>query len=160
MFAAGVMPTSRYQHSAVFVNARLHISGGAVGGGRMVDESAAVVVLDTGAGVWCTQAPVEGPVEDWTRRCRHAVAAVGQYVFIYGGLRGGTLLEDFLLADDSSGSELSICDPRSPAWQAAHASFSSNLAWHKRSVAVLWQAAVAGLWEGHARCGNACGGGR
>ena len=33
-------------------------------------------------------------------RCRHAVAAVGPYVFIYGGLRGSALLEDFLLADD------------------------------------------------------------
>lgn len=47
------MPTARYQHSAVFVGARLHISGGAVGGGKMVEEHA-VVVLDTGAGVWCT----------------------------------------------------------------------------------------------------------
>ena len=34
-------------------------------------------------------------------RCRHAVAAVGPYVFIYGGLRGSALLDDFLLADDS-----------------------------------------------------------
>ena len=49
-------------------------------------------------------------------RCRHAVAAVGPYVFTFGGLRGSTLLDDFLLADDSSGSELSICDPRAPAW--------------------------------------------
>ncbi len=47
------------------------------------------------------------------------MAAVGPYVFIYGGLRGSALLEDFLLADDSNdpgGSELSICDPRSNAW--------------------------------------------
>ncbi len=49
-------------------------------------------------------------------RCRHAVAAVGPYVFTYGGLRGSALLDDFLLADDSSGSELSICDPRSGPW--------------------------------------------
>ena len=49
-------------------------------------------------------------------RCRHAVAAVGPYVFIYGGLKGSTLLDDFLLADDSSGAEMSICDPRSPTW--------------------------------------------
>lgn len=34
--APGAMPTGRYQHGAVFVGNRLHISGGAVGGGRMV----------------------------------------------------------------------------------------------------------------------------
>jgi protein phosphatase len=34
--APGSMPSGRYQHGAVFVGARLHISGGAVGGGRMV----------------------------------------------------------------------------------------------------------------------------
>ena len=69
------MPTARYQHGAVFVNARLHISGGAVGGGRMVDDAAPVVVLDTAAGVWCTQAPATGPSangaesHEWARRC-------------------------------------------------------------------------------------------
>ena len=194
--AAGTMPTARYQHGAVFVGARLHISGGAVGGGRMVDDASSIVVLDTAAGTWCLQAdpPASssgdggpdsekggggsggdgenrenappGP-DDWLRRCasaalgascerraspaecrhfggwpehagwgsqgtglqasmccpgssrcRHAVAAVGPYVFIYGGLRGSALLDDFLLADDSSGSELSICDPRSNAWCA------------------------------------------
>ena len=54
---AGNMPTARYQHGAVFVGARLHISGGAVGGGRMVDDQSSIVVLDTAAGTWCTQAP-------------------------------------------------------------------------------------------------------
>lgn len=34
--APGQMPTGRYQHGAIFVGNRLHISGGAVGGGRMV----------------------------------------------------------------------------------------------------------------------------
>jgi hypothetical protein len=34
--APGSMPSGRYQHGAVFVGTRLHISGGAVGGGRMV----------------------------------------------------------------------------------------------------------------------------
>ncbi len=59
---------------------------------------------------------------DCACRCRHAVAAVGPYVFVYGGLRGSALLDDFLLADDSSGAELSVCDPRSQAWcaQLAH----------------------------------------
>ncbi|KAK9908007.1 hypothetical protein WJX75_001420 [Coccomyxa subellipsoidea] len=131
--APGNMPTARYQHGAVFVGARLHISGGAVGGGRMVDDQSAIVVLDTAAGTWCTQAEPSAMngtsagdgAESWARsRCRHAVAAVGPYVFTYGGLRGSALLDDFLLADDSSGSELSICDPRSGAWRqwldAAH----------------------------------------
>ncbi len=45
------------------------------------------------------------------------MAAVGPYVFTYGGLRGSALLDDFLLADDSTGSaDLSVCDPRSQAW--------------------------------------------
>ena len=52
----------------------------------------------------------------WHARCRHAVAAVGSYVFSYGGLRGSTLLEDFLLSDDNSGAEMTICDPRSEPW--------------------------------------------
>lgn len=52
------MPAARYQHGAVFVGPRLHISGGAMGGGRMVDEALAAVVLDTAAGMWCTQAPL------------------------------------------------------------------------------------------------------
>ncbi len=34
--APGTMPSPRYQHGAVFVGARLHIFGGAVGGGKMV----------------------------------------------------------------------------------------------------------------------------
>ncbi|KAI8013139.1 Serine/threonine-protein phosphatase BSL2 [Camellia lanceoleosa] len=37
----------------VFVNARLHVSGGALGGGRMVEDSSSVAILDTAAGVWC-----------------------------------------------------------------------------------------------------------
>lgn len=73
--------------------------------------------------MWCTpgEASSRGASspEDLTRRCRHAVSAVGPYVFLFGGLRGSTLLDDFLLADDSSGTELSVCDPRSPAWCAA-----------------------------------------
>eukprot|EP00887_Chlorella_sp_A99_P006383 scaffold3.g6383.t1 len=114
--APGSMPSPRYQHGAVFVGARLHILGGAVGGGRMVDAANAVVALDTAAGQWVTRPRPEGE-EDLMRRCRHAMAAIGPYIFVHGGLKGSMLLEDFLLADDSSGTELSICDPRSPAWQ-------------------------------------------
>jgi hypothetical protein len=114
--APGTMPAGRYQHAAVFVGARLHVTGGAVGGGRVVDGDAAVAVLDTAAGMWC------GPFADAragdTARCRHAAAGVGPYVFAYGGLRGSTLLDDLLLADDRADGvgELVICDPRSPTW--------------------------------------------
>ncbi|PPS15718.1 hypothetical protein GOBAR_AA04853 [Gossypium barbadense] len=154
--APGVSPSPRYQHAAVFVNARLHVSGGALGGGRMVEDSSSVagyslywkksdamvvhkvgnklslkavnpfsdltfiqcktwgfpavpnlfpflIVLDTAAGVWCdTKSVVTSPRTgrysadaaggdasvELTRRCRHAAAAVGDLIFIYGGLRG------------------------------------------------------------------------
>lgn len=61
-------------------------------------------VLDTAAGVWCdTKSVVTSPRTgrysadaaggdasvELTRRCRHAAAAVGDLIFIYGGLRGG-----------------------------------------------------------------------
>ncbi|KAF7805758.1 serine/threonine-protein phosphatase BSL3 [Senna tora] len=113
--APGVSPSPRYQHAAVFVNARLHVSGGALGGGRMVEDSSSVAVLDTAAGVWCdTKSVVTSPrtgrysadaaggdaAVELTRRCRHAAAAVGDLIFIYGGLRGGVLLDDLLVAED------------------------------------------------------------
>lgn len=62
------------------------------------------LVLDTAAGVWCdTKSVVTSPrtgrysadaaggdaAVELTRRCRHAAAAVGDLIFIYGGLRGG-----------------------------------------------------------------------
>ena len=63
---------ARYQHGAVFVGPRMHISGGAVGGGRMVDDAAATAILDTSAGAWSTssRALPEGaaPPPDWSRR--------------------------------------------------------------------------------------------
>lgn len=40
--APGVSPSARYQHAAVFVNLRLHVSGGALGGGRMVEDSSSI----------------------------------------------------------------------------------------------------------------------
>ena len=61
-------------------------------------------VLDTAAGVWCdTKSVVTTPRTgrysadaaggdasvELTRRCRHAAAAVGDLIFVYGGLRGG-----------------------------------------------------------------------
>ncbi|KAM0951997.1 putative protein-serine/threonine phosphatase [Dioscorea sansibarensis] len=118
--APGVSPSPRYQHAAVFVNARLHVSGGALGGGRMVEDSSSIAVLDTAAGVWCdTKSVVTTPRTgrysadaaggdasvELTRRCRHAAAAVGDLIFIYGGLRGGVLLDDLLVAEDLAAAE-------------------------------------------------------
>ena len=65
-----------------------------------------IAVLDTAAGVWCdTKSVVTSPRTgrysadaaggdasvELTRRCRHAAAAVGDLIFIYGGLRGGKI---------------------------------------------------------------------
>lgn len=65
-------------------------------------------VLDTAAGVWCdTKSVVTTPrigrysadaaggdaAVELTRRCRHAAAAVGDMIYVYGGLRGGKTLQ-------------------------------------------------------------------
>ncbi|CAN4080432.1 unnamed protein product [Withania somnifera] len=135
--APGVSPSPRYQHAAVFVNARLHVSGGALGGGRMVEDSSSLAVLDTAAGVWCdTKSVVTSPrtgrysadaaggdaAVELTRRCRHAAAAVGDLVFIYGGLRGGVLLDDLLVAED-----LAAAETTSAASHAAAAAAASDI---------------------------------
>ncbi|CAA6653742.1 unnamed protein product [Spirodela intermedia] len=119
--APGVSPSPRYQHAAVFVNARLHVSGGALGGGRIVEDSSSIAVLDTAAGVWCdtksvvtsqrkgrysADAPGGDASAELTRRCRHAAAAVGDLIFIYGGLRGGVLLDDLFVAEDLAAAEI------------------------------------------------------
>ncbi|KAE8701964.1 Serine/threonine-protein phosphatase BSL2-like protein [Hibiscus syriacus] len=105
--APGVSPSPRYQHAAVFVGARLHVTGGALRGGRAIE------VLDTAAGVWLdrnglvtssrnTKGHVEyDPSLELMRRCRHASASVGVRIYIYGGLRGDMLLDDFLVAENS-----------------------------------------------------------
>ncbi|TKY48696.1 Serine/threonine-protein phosphatase BSL2 [Spatholobus suberectus] len=135
--APGVSPSPRYQHAAVFVNARLHVSGGALGGGRMVEDSSSIAVLDTAAGVWCdTKSVVTSPrtgrysadaaggdaAVELTRRCRHAAAAVGDLIFIYGGLRGGVLLDDLLVAED-----LAAAETTAAASHAAAAAAASNV---------------------------------
>ncbi|XP_023738466.1 serine/threonine-protein phosphatase BSL1 isoform X2 [Lactuca sativa] len=110
--APGVSPSSRYQHASVFVGARLHVTGGVLRGGRAVDGEAAVAVLDTAAGVWLdrhglvtatrtTKPQTEDPSLEVMRRCRHAASAVGVRLYIYGGLRGEILLDDFLIAENS-----------------------------------------------------------
>ncbi|KAK4482756.1 hypothetical protein RD792_009924 [Penstemon davidsonii] len=132
--APGVSPSPRYQHASVFVNARLHVSGGALGGGRMVEDSSSVAVLDTAAGVWCdTKSVVTSPrtgrysadaaggdaAVELTRRCRHAAAAVGDLIFIYGGLRGGVLLDDLLVAEDLAAAETTSAASHAAAAAAA-----------------------------------------
>nr|KJB22563.1 hypothetical protein B456_004G054500 [Gossypium raimondii]KJB22564.1 hypothetical protein B456_004G054500 [Gossypium raimondii] len=111
--APGVSPSPRYQHAAVFVGARLHVTGGTLRGGRAIEGEATVAVLDTAAGVWLdrnglvtssrnTKGHVEyDPSLELMRRCRHASASVGVRIYIYGGLRGDMLLDDFLVAENS-----------------------------------------------------------
>ncbi|KAI7738963.1 hypothetical protein M8C21_005845, partial [Ambrosia artemisiifolia] len=115
--APGVSPSPRYQHASVFVGARLHVTGGVLRGGRTVDGEAAVAVLDTAAGVWLDKHGMvtssnnskgnqtEDPSLELMRRCRHAASAVGGRLYVYGGLRGDVLLDDFLIADDSPDSD-------------------------------------------------------
>ncbi|KAJ6334551.1 hypothetical protein OIU78_011431 [Salix suchowensis] len=111
--APGVSPSTRYQHSAVFVGARLHVTGGAMKGGRLVEGEAAVAVLDTAAGVWLDRNGLvtssktsKGHAEydpslELMRRCRHASASVGVRIYVFGGLKGDAVLDDFLIAENS-----------------------------------------------------------
>ncbi|KAJ6816317.1 serine/threonine-protein phosphatase BSL1-like protein [Iris pallida] len=112
--APGVSPSPRYQHAAVFVGARLHVTGGALRGGRGIEGEGAIAVLDTAAGVWLDRSGIVTTSSrsqkssndrdnslDLLRRCRHASASVGSQIYIYGGLKGDILLDDFLVADNS-----------------------------------------------------------
>ncbi|KAF7120302.1 hypothetical protein RHSIM_Rhsim13G0018600 [Rhododendron simsii] len=111
--APGVSPSPRYQHAAVFVGARLHVTGGALRGGRSVEGEAAIAVLDTAAGVWLDRNGLvtssrtskghtdNDPSVEVMRRGRHAAASVGVRVYIYGGLKGDILLDDCLVAENS-----------------------------------------------------------
>ncbi|CAA0825502.1 Serine/threonine-protein phosphatase BSL1 [Striga hermonthica] len=123
--APGVSPSSRYQHAAVFVGARLHVTGGALRGGRAVEADAAVAVLDTAAGVWLDRNGLvtsrvnkghsdSDPFLESMRRCRHAAASVGVRIYIYGGLKGDMLLDDFLVAENSQ-FQSDISSPVSPS---------------------------------------------
>nr|CAB3463896.1 unnamed protein product [Digitaria exilis] len=97
--APGVSPSPRYQHAAVFVGARLHVTGGVLRGGRAIEGEGAIAVLDTAAGVWLDRNGIvtartlkssneHDASSDLLRRCRHAAASVGSQIYIYGGLRG------------------------------------------------------------------------
>ncbi|XP_057776568.1 serine/threonine-protein phosphatase BSL1 isoform X3 [Salvia miltiorrhiza] len=120
--APGVSPSPRYQHAAVFVGARLHVTGGVLRGGRSVEGDAVIAVLDTAAGVWLdrnglvtsrgnkSQSDLD-PSLEVMRRCRHAAASVGFRIYVHGGLKGDTLLDDLLVAENSQ-SEINL--PLSP----------------------------------------------
>lgn len=111
--APGVSPSPRYQHAAVFVGARLHVTGGVLRGGRGVEGEATIAVLDTAAGAWLDRnglvtsprtskgSTENDPSLELMRRCRHAAASIGVRIYIYGGLRGELLLDDFLIAENS-----------------------------------------------------------
>ncbi|KAF1879028.1 hypothetical protein Lal_00047700 [Lupinus albus] len=120
--APGVSPSPRYQHAAVFVGARLHVTGGVLKGGRAVEGEASIAVLDTAAGVWLDRNGIVSssrtnkghdydPSLELMRRCRHAAAAVGARVYIYGGLRGDTLLDDFAVAENSPPPQTDVNSP-------------------------------------------------
>uniref|UniRef100_A0A6N2MLK4 Serine/threonine-protein phosphatase n=1 Tax=Salix viminalis TaxID=40686 RepID=A0A6N2MLK4_SALVM len=107
--APGVSPSPRYEHAAVFVGARLHVTGGALRGGRLVDGEAAVAVLDTAAGAWLDRNGLvtssktsKGHAEydpsfELMRRCRHASASVGVRIYVFGGLKGGEVFFYFFV---------------------------------------------------------------
>jgi len=110
--APGEAPTARYQHAVSFVGTRLHVSGGALGGGSMVDDALSLATLNTSAGPaagWSVADPPRGAsaadakaaAASASRRCRHTTAGVGPLVFTCGGLRGGTLLGDMFVAEES-----------------------------------------------------------
>ena len=60
--------------------------------------------------------PVPSHPQQPPARCRHAVAAVGPFIFLYGGLVGSTLHSDLLLADDGVMKDTATYDARSPPW--------------------------------------------
>lgn len=136
--APGKAPTRRYQHATAFVDTRLHITGGASGGGQLVPGDATMSMLDTSAGGstgWRAAKGSEGKAQlsyDAAslvgRRCRHASASYGPFIFVHGGLRNGSLLNDLVVMEEppqESGvsraeriRELStLINPESPAWR-------------------------------------------
>ncbi|XP_022851069.1 serine/threonine-protein phosphatase BSL1-like isoform X2 [Olea europaea var. sylvestris] len=135
--APGVSPSPRYEHAAVFVGARLHVTGGALKGGRAVEGEAASAVLDTAAGVWLdrnglvTSRGNKGHAEhdpslELMRRCRHAAASVGVQIYIYGGLRGDTLFDDLLVAENSPFQSDRGLTSKNPASNSSLTSYSST----------------------------------
>ncbi|GKD35022.1 hypothetical protein Tco_1250531, partial [Tanacetum coccineum] len=70
-------------------------------------------MLDTAAGVWLdrhglvtsshsSNEQTEDPSLELMRRCQHATPSIGSCVYVYGGVRGDLLLDDFVVAENSS----------------------------------------------------------
>ncbi|CAA2965891.1 serine threonine- phosphatase BSL1 [Olea europaea subsp. europaea] len=147
--APGVAPSPRYQHAAVFVGARLHVTGGVLRGGRAVEGEAAIAVLDTAAGVWLdrnglvtsrsNKVHAEDPSLEVMHRHRHAAASVGVRIYVYGGLRGDTLLDDFMIAENSPFQS----DIISPVLTSETASTTTSPSANTNSMEKLAQASAA-----------------
>ncbi|XP_047957482.1 serine/threonine-protein phosphatase BSL1-like isoform X2 [Salvia hispanica] len=147
--APGVSPSPRYQHAAVFVGARLHVTGGVLRGGRSVEGDAVIAVLDTAAGVWLDRNGLvtargnkaqsdPDPSLEIMRRCRHAAASVGFRIYVHGGLKGDNLLDDLLVAENSQ-YQSEINPPLSPD----RASMTSSPRMDKHSLEKLAEASAA-----------------
>ncbi|KAL1559697.1 Serine/threonine-protein phosphatase bsl1, variant 2 [Salvia divinorum] len=150
--APGVSPSPRYQHAAVFVGARLHVTGGVVRGGRSVEGDAVIAVLDTAAGAWLDRNGLvtsrgnkaqsdPDPSLEIMRRCRHAAASVGFQIYVHGGLKGDRASMTFspssnnaTFAPLSSGSTPD-CGPETP--------LSGNFGMDKHSLEKLAEASAA-----------------
>ncbi|XP_042463963.1 serine/threonine-protein phosphatase BSL1 homolog [Zingiber officinale] len=149
--APGVSPSPRYEHAAAFVGARLHVTGGVLKGGRNIDGEAAIAVLDTAAGVWLDRNGIVTSTRthksltdhdsslELLRRCRHASASVGTQVYVYGGLRGDVLLDDFLVAENSTfQSEISPS-----MYNSVNSKPDQNVSVDQKSIEMLTQASAA-----------------
>ncbi|ONH94064.1 hypothetical protein PRUPE_8G268100, partial [Prunus persica] len=92
--APGVSPSPRYQHAAHDLYGNFILDTAA---GVWLDRNGLVTSSRTGKG----QNDYDPPLE-LMRRCRHAAASLGVRIYIYGGLKGDILLDDFLVAENSS----------------------------------------------------------
>ncbi|QDZ17857.1 serine/threonine-protein phosphatase [Chloropicon primus] len=148
--APGIASSPRYQHGAVFVGGRMHVIGGALGGNKLVGYNDSVSLLDTTNGVWSSMSEDDIlAAGDSLRRCRHAVTAVGSVVFIYGGLRGGLLLDDMLVSYDSDNSKPSFADENSKPWKLWLSGLSCNNAIGATALIEAAEAEAAAAMEIH-----------
>ena len=148
--APGEAPTARYQHAVAFVGTRLLVSGGALGGGSMVDDHLSLSVLNTSAGSaagWSV-AEIEraggssAAAATASRRCRHTTAGVGPLVFVCGGLRGGNLLGDMYVMEESPAAQ-GLTRTEATAVLAEHVDLTAP-AWRRwlRDAGLLEEAAA------------------
>lgn len=136
--APGEAPVARYQHATAFVGNRLHIIGGNVGVGTLVDDARSLAVLDSRPpSEWTVTSGSVSSGGDNSQiaaaaaacRCQHTAAGIGSLVFVYGGLRGRNLLGDMYVSENPRPSEAGmtheermtalgeVIDLQAPAWQ-------------------------------------------